>query len=111
MKVRVIQWNISFKSNAEKVAEFLLSSINKSTIVTLQEVLEPVHNKILSLLKPDDSSYSIAHRAPGRFEGKNRRMGVATYVFCGMISRHREPICQRHPNVIPGFSASNPYHP
>ncbi|NCZ58204.1 MAG: hypothetical protein EBY75_07910, partial [Actinobacteria bacterium] len=36
-------------------------------------------------LKPDDCAFSLSHRAPGKNEGRNRRMGVATFVFGGKI--------------------------
>ncbi len=86
MKVRVIQWNISFKANAEKIAEFLLDAVSGYTIITLQEVLDSVHQEISSKLNADDVAYSLNHRSPGKFEGKNRKMGVATYVFGGSIN-------------------------
>ena len=86
MNLRIIQWNVSFKSKSDEIARFLLDAVGDHTVITLQEVLGPVHNKIMSLLKPDSSAYSLNHRVPGRFEGKNRKLGVATYVFGGLIT-------------------------
>jgi len=85
VKVRIIQWNISFKANADKIVEFLLNSVSGHTIITLQEVLESVHQEISSKLNADDVACSLSHRSPGKFEGKNRKMGVATYAFGGSI--------------------------
>lgn len=85
MDIRIIQWNISFKCNANKIADYLASNINGNTIVNLQEVLEPINSKLISILQPDDSVYSLDLREPGKYEGKNRKMGIATYVFGGNI--------------------------
>lgn len=85
MDIRIIQWNISFNCNAEKIAAYISNSVNGHTIVNLQEVLESVNSKLISILHPDDSAYSLDIRAPGKNEGKNRKMGVATYVFGGNI--------------------------
>ena len=85
MNLRIMTWNISFKCNAEKIAEYLSRNIFGNTIVNLQEVLEPTHSKIISILKPDGVAYSLDLRKAGKNEGKNRRMGVATYVFGGEL--------------------------
>ncbi len=85
MNIRVIQWNIYLNSNAEKIAQYLAKKINGYTIINLQEVRETTNSKILTILQPDDSAYSLDKRTPGKFEGKNRKLGVATYVFGGKI--------------------------
>ncbi|MDA9004247.1 hypothetical protein N9J28_00410 [bacterium] len=85
MKMRIIQWNISYNSKAEILYEFLSNSINELTIVCLQEVSENQNKKLLNLLKPTDHAYSLDMRNPGTYEGKNRRMGVSTYIFGGSI--------------------------
>ena len=86
MNIRVIQWNISFKCNPEKIAELLSRNIRGYTIINLQEVLETTYSKISSLLCASDSAYSLDFRKAGAYEGKNRKMGVATFVFGGRIS-------------------------
>lgn len=88
MNLRIITWNISFNCNAEKVAEYLTKNISGHTIINLQEVLEPAHSKIVSILKPDGVAYSLDSRKAGKHEGKNRRMGVATYAFGGELLNH-----------------------
>lgn len=85
MNIRIIQWNISYNANPEKIANYLLKHLDVYTIVNLQEVLEPTHLKLISILQPQSSAYSLELRKPGLYDGKNRKMGVATYVFGGDI--------------------------
>jgi len=85
MDIRIIQWNISFKCKADKIAEFLINHIYESTIINLQEVNQQQHNELLELLKPDDYVFSLDKRPKGQFEGKNRALGVSTYIFDGLI--------------------------
>ena len=89
MDIRIIQWNISFKCNAEKIAAYISNNVNGCTVVNLQEVLESTNSKLISILQPDDYAYSLDIREPGKHEGKNRKMGVATYVFGGNIEESR----------------------
>ena len=85
MKMRIIQWNISYNSKSEILYEFLSKRINELTIVCLQEVSENQNKKLLNLLKPTDHAYSLEMRKPGTYEGENCRMGVSTYIFGGAI--------------------------
>ena len=85
MDIRIIQLNISLKSKAVKIAEYLNSNIKGPTIINLQEVLQSSHETIFTILQPDDMAYSLDLRKPGKNEGKNRRLGVATYIFGGSI--------------------------
>ena len=86
MNIRVIQWNISFKAKADEIAEYLTNKIQGETIINLQEVIESTHKKISAILQPDGEVFSLDLRKPGNNEGKNRKMGVATYVFGGAIT-------------------------
>ena len=45
--------------------------------------MQSTHLEMLSALQPDDAKYSLDCRQPGNHEGKNRRFGVATYIFGG----------------------------
>jgi len=86
MNIRLIQWNISFKSNADEISDYLAKNIQGETVINLQEVLASSHKKISAILQPDSAAFSLDHRKPGNNEGKNRKMGVATYVFGGTIT-------------------------
>jgi len=81
MKIRIIQWNISITSNPELICKYLESKIISDTIICLQEVSEKAFNTIKATLKPTSSVFSLNLRIPGKNEGKNRRMGVATLSF------------------------------
>jgi len=85
MKIRVIQWNIKINSDASKIAELLREKVNGMTIIHLQEVSAASNENLLSILEPDGYGYSLYHRAPGHYEGRNRKMGVATMTFGGEI--------------------------
>jgi hypothetical protein len=88
VKIRIIQWNISFNCTAHKIAGYIAQSISGQTIVNLQEVTEKTYREISSILVTSDKAYSIDLRRPGRYEGKNRTMGVATFVFGGKIAHY-----------------------
>ena len=72
----------------ESIAAFLREHISGYTIINLQELLAPVHTQISSILKPDGVAFSLNDRKPGKYEGANRSMGVATYVFGGRLIDH-----------------------
>mgnify|MGYP003588629008 CR=1 FL=1 len=88
VKIRIIQWNISFNCTAHKIACCIAHSILGPTIVNLQEVSEKANQEISSILNATDAAYSIDLRRPGRYEGKNRTMGVASFVFGGKIEHY-----------------------
>ena len=76
MKIKVIQWNISYSCKIDKIIEYLKFHIEKETIICLQEVLFSFKERLIEKLEPDDYSYSLDYRKPGVFDGKNRKMGV-----------------------------------
>jgi len=88
MKIRLIQWNIKVNCTPHKIADYIAQSISGPTIVNLQEVTEKAYHEISSILKKSDKAYSLDLRKPGRYEGRNRAMGVATFAFGGKIVQH-----------------------
>ena len=84
MKLQLIQWNIKINSNVDKIIEYLNLKIQESAIINLQEVSMNNYQKIYESLKID-SLYSLNFRKPGKYEGKNRYMGVMTLVNVGEI--------------------------
>lgn len=87
VRLRVIQWNVSVRSRIDGIGAFLQSLIldEVPTIVCLQEVQEHLYVGLTKVLRPDGAAYSLAFRTPGKYEGKNRRMGVAILVFNASI--------------------------
>ena len=85
MKIKLIQWNISYNCKIDKIIEYLKSHIKDKTIICLQEVLVSFKEELIESLKPDNYSYSLDYRKPGLYDGKNRKMGVLTLVFGGQI--------------------------
>jgi hypothetical protein len=89
MKLRFLQWNIRYNSDFLKIAELIAASIDGSTMVQLQEVTQGHFENLKKCLSPCDSAYSLDFRAPGYHEGKNRALGVATFLFNGIIEKSR----------------------
>ena len=88
MNIRIIQWNISMKCKGKKIADCLSRYIHGPTIITLQEVSKSTYAQIASVLTPPGIAYSLDLRKAGNHEGRNRKMGVATFVFDGRISHY-----------------------
>ena len=65
MRIKVIQWNISYNCNIDKIIEYLKSHIKDRTIICLQEVLLSFKEQLIEKLKPDSYSYSLDYRKPG----------------------------------------------
>jgi len=84
MKLQIIQWNIKINSNVDKIIEFLKLKIQDNAIINLQEVSMNNYQKICESIKMN-SSYSLNFRKPGKYEGKNRYMGVMTLTNIGKI--------------------------
>jgi len=64
----------------------LKSQISKNCIVCLQEVLESSKEKIVNYLQPTDYRFSLDLRPPGKFDGKNRKLGLLTMTFGNKIA-------------------------
>jgi len=93
MELRLIQWNIRIGSDAESIGRLIFNSIHGPTIVHLQEVSTNSYSTLSSALQPDSQTFSLLHRVPGKHEGRNRQMGVATFVFGGEL--HHDSLVAR----------------
>ncbi|HHT03129.1 MAG TPA: hypothetical protein GX005_02260 [Bacteroidales bacterium] len=85
MMITILQWNISYSCKIDKIADFISSKIEGNTIVCLQEVLAMHKDRLIERLAPSDYAYSLDYRKPGLFDAKNRKMGVLTMLFGGVI--------------------------
>ena len=85
MSLQLVQWNISYNCKIDKIADFILSTVKGPTVVCLQEVLAMHKDRLIERLAPTDYAYSLDHRKPGLYDAKNRRMGVMTMLFGGVI--------------------------
>ena len=85
MPLQLLQWNISYSCKIDKIVDFISSKIEGNTIVCLQEVLAMHKDRLIERLAPSDYAYSLDYRTPGLFDAKNRRMGVLTMLFGGVI--------------------------
>lgn len=76
--MKVIHWNISYASQKEKVAEYLKDALKgNDTVACLQEVTENTFSYILESIGGElDYVYSLHFRRPGKYDGRNRQLGV-----------------------------------
>lgn len=76
--MKIIHWNISYSSQKEKIAEYLKDALNDNdTVACLQEVTEDAFSHILGTIGVGfDYVYSLHFRRPGKYDGKNRQLGV-----------------------------------
>ena len=81
MSIRIVQWNIRVNCDARAISERVRTATQSPIIVHLQEVSESAFSTLCEQLEPDSCEYSLVHRPPGKNEGRNRRMGVATLTF------------------------------
>jgi hypothetical protein len=65
----------------------ITASIDGIALVQLQEVTRSHFENLKNCLSPSDSAFSLDFRAPGYHEGKNRALGVATFLFDGKIEK------------------------
>ena len=70
MRIKLIQWNISYNCKIDKIIEYLKSHIKDKTIICLQEVLVSFKEELIEGLQPDNYSYSLDYRKPGLHDGK-----------------------------------------
>lgn len=85
MKLKLLQWNISYNCKIDKIVESISSMIEDNTIVCLQEVVGSHKDRLIERLAPCDYAYSLDYRVPGKFDGNNRKMGVLTMSFGGKV--------------------------
>ncbi len=85
MNIVLLQWNISYSCKTDKVVKLLKERIEGDSIVCLQEVLQSNKEKLVEELKPTGFKFSLDSRKPGKFDGKNRKLGLLTMSFGGII--------------------------
>jgi len=81
MNIRIIHWNISYNGDIDNKIIFLKKHIDSNTIICLQEVQKSIYEKLQTELKPDFNTFSLEQRPPGKYEGKNRRLGVCIMTY------------------------------
>jgi hypothetical protein len=99
MEIRILQWNISNRCNSQLISAYINAILKQHTIVNLQEVTQNAYFEICSILKPTSSAFSLDLRVQGKYEGKNRSLGVATLSFgielCSFELIHRSVFPER----------------
>ena len=76
--MKILNWNISYSCNIEKICDEIESNVlNSSFIITLQEVIpssyEYIRERFCNVAK---FFYSLNNRKPGKFDTKSRKLGV-----------------------------------
>lgn len=90
MKIQICSWNISTRSDIDKIITFLKTQLKSSqpTIFCLQEVLLQKNTELETAFGKDSVANSLYLRPPGKHEGQNRRMGVSTIAVNCKILEH-----------------------
>jgi hypothetical protein len=91
MQIQILDWNISFKCKINQIIDFLKVYISEQpyTIICLQEVLPHYYQALKEEFGEENIAYSLHHRPPGKFEGKNRALGVSTITNnCRILDSH-----------------------
>ncbi|SCY69762.1 hypothetical protein SAMN02910292_02554 [Lachnospiraceae bacterium XBB2008] len=75
--MKVLHWNISYNANADQIYSELQKYASESFVCILLEVLPKCKEKLEDLFGDSvNLSYSLDYRIPGKFDAKNRIMGV-----------------------------------
>jgi len=74
--MRIIQWNISYAGLIEKKINFLKNYIKKDNCVFVLEEAVNSDFKQLEKIKGFNLIYSLDLRKPGKYDSKNRKLGV-----------------------------------
>lgn len=85
MNIKILQWNISYNCKIDKIINFLKEKIEGDSIICFQEVLQSNKERLVEELNPTDFKFSLDIRKPGKFDGKNRKLGLLTISFGGII--------------------------
>ena len=93
--LHIVDCNISYGADANKIAQMLQRYMIGDYIITLQEVSPNSYEKLYSELnKNAHLIYSLEYRKPGKFDGRNRMLGaliIASKNFrlveCGVFER------------------------
>ncbi len=77
LKLRIINWNISYQGNnpKTKLLKSVINEVEHPSILALQEVSEATYRDLCENEILNDCVFSLTHRKPGVFEGKNRALG------------------------------------
>lgn len=86
MNINLVQWNISYNCKSDKIINLLKEKLEGDSVICLQEVLQSNKEKIVKALHQTDYAFSLNIRRPGRFDGKNRKLGLLTMSFGGKIT-------------------------
>jgi len=77
MNLSIIHWNIGYNAVPNKIVKELKSHISDSFIIVLLEVTPKKYAMICDQLKDvANILYSLHYRQPGKFDSKNRKLGV-----------------------------------
>ena len=80
-KTKIIEWNIGYSAQYEKILEQVKEYMDGSFIICLLEVVPRNYEKFAEDLKNiANLRYSLDYRKPGKYDGKNRQLGVLAII-------------------------------
>ena len=82
MRMKIINWNISWLKGIESKASYLLNLVNSGLfIIILQEVKENSYQYLKEAFSDiANIEYSLNYRIPGKYDNDSRKLGVAIIV-------------------------------
>jgi len=75
--MNIIEWNIGYGAQPEKIMEVLRENMNDTFIFMILEVIPNTYEQFLDMIGDTAHvEYSLNYRKPGKYDGKNRKLGV-----------------------------------
>ena len=74
--MRIIDWNISYNNTAEQKIELLEKVIGDDSFIAILQEVTPAQYEVIKK-KFENICYSLDYRKPGKFDTKQRELGIA----------------------------------
>ena len=75
--MKIAHWNVGYNAQMSQIYEQLKNNLGDNFIAILLEMTPEKKEELLALFNNDIKyAYSLDYRKPGKFDGKNRKLGV-----------------------------------
>lgn len=74
--MKIIDWNISYSNAAQPKIDFLKSVVGKDSFIAILQEVTPLQAEVIKK-QFENVRYSLDYRKPGKFDTKQRQLGVA----------------------------------
>lgn len=76
MKLKIVNWNISYMRSISRKIDHLKTILDENTVFVLEEVRKKEYEYIIENVENFQTIFSLNLREKGKYEGKNRELGV-----------------------------------